>query len=114
MRIRHIWLFAVLMAMATAQPSSAKQYEASQAGGVIQLRDTARRMVVSVIPSIGNMVTEFSVNGKNVVRWPYASLEDYKARGGGASGIPFLGPWANRLDEQAFYANGKKYGSDPQ
>ena len=25
------------------------------------------------------------------------------------SGIPFLAPWANRLDETAFYANGKKY-----
>ena len=25
------------------------------------------------------------------------------------SGIPFLAPWANRLDEAAFYANGKKY-----
>ena len=24
-------------------------------------------------------------------------------------GIPFLAPWANRLDEPAFYANGKKY-----
>ena len=112
MPMRRIWVFAVLMAMATALPSSAKQYEVSQAGGVIQLRDTARQMVVSVIPSIGNMVTEFSVNGKNVLRWPYASLEDYKARGGGASGIPFLGPWANRLDEQAFYANGKKYSFD--
>ena len=28
------------------------------------------------------------------------------------SGIPFLGPWANRLDEQAFYANGKRYPFD--
>jgi aldose 1-epimerase len=28
------------------------------------------------------------------------------------SGIPFLGPWANRLDEQAFYANGKRHPFD--
>ena len=28
------------------------------------------------------------------------------------SGIPFLGPWTNRLDEQAFYANGKRYAFD--
>ncbi len=27
----------------------------------------------------------------------------------GMGGIPFLAPWANRLDETAFYANGKKY-----
>ena len=30
----------------------------------------------------------------------------------GLSGIPFMGPWANRLDEQAFYANGKRYAFD--
>jgi aldose 1-epimerase len=29
-----------------------------------------------------------------------------------AQGIPFLAPWANRLDEQAFYANGKRYAFD--
>ena len=28
------------------------------------------------------------------------------------SGIPFLAPWANRLDEEAFYANGKRYAFD--
>ena len=28
------------------------------------------------------------------------------------TGIPFMGPWANRLDEQAFYANGKRYPFD--
>ena len=35
-----------------------------------------------------------TVNGRNIL---------------GPLGIPFLGPWANRLDEQAFYANGKRY-----
>ena len=32
----------------------------------------------------------------------------------GPQGIPFLAPWANRLDEQAFYANGKRYALDMQ
>ena len=27
-------------------------------------------------------------------------------------GVPFLAPWANRLDEQAFYANGRRYAFD--
>ena len=45
------------------------------------------------------------------LRWPYASVEEFKARPA-LSGIPFLGPWANRLDEQAFYANGKRYAFD--
>ncbi|MGD1070993.1 MAG: aldose 1-epimerase [Bryobacteraceae bacterium] len=112
MQIRQVVTIAVLMALATVRPSSAKQYEARHEGDVIQLRDTSRQMVVSVVPSMGNIVSEFSVKGVNVLRWPYTSLEDYKARGGGLNGIPFLGPWANRLDEQAFYANGKKYNFD--
>ena len=46
-----------------------------------------------------------------VVRFPYASVEDFKARPGTVA-IPFLAPWANRLDEQAFYANGRRYPFD--
>jgi len=51
------------------------------------------------------------VRGQDVLRWPSASVEDFKARPM-LSGIPFLGPWANRLDQQAFYANGRKYAFD--
>jgi aldose 1-epimerase len=111
MRTKEVLLLAAL-ALATPGAAWARQYEASRTGDTIRLEDTSRRMVVSVIPSIGNIVSEFSVKGVNVLRWPYTSLEDYKARGGGLNGIPFLGPWANRLDEQAFYANGKKYAFD--
>src|SRR5262249_6462963 len=45
--------------------------------------------------------------------WPYASVDEFKARPG-MSGIPFLGPWADRLDEQAFFANGRRYAFDMQ
>ena len=38
------------------------------------------------------------VHGQEVLRWPYASVEDFKMRPA-LSGIPFVGPWANRLDE---------------
>ena len=31
----------------------------------------------------------------------------------GLNGVPLLWPYANRLEEQAFYANGKKYSFDP-
>jgi aldose 1-epimerase len=30
------------------------------------------------------------------------------------AGIPFMAPWANRLDQDAFYANGKKYLLNPE
>src|SRR5205807_39562 len=43
--------------------------------------------------------------------WPYTSVDEFKSRPA-LSGIPFVGPWANRLDEQAFYANGRKYAFD--
>ena len=39
------------------------------------------------------------------------SVSEFKARPG-LSGIPFLGPWANRLDEPAFYANGTRHAFD--
>jgi len=86
------------------------QYSAHQDGDVIRLEDGARQTVVSVMPSHGNNAFQMTVKGKNALYSPFASAAEFKARGGGtANGIPFLEPWANRLDETAFYANGKKY-----
>jgi aldose 1-epimerase len=48
------------------------------------------------------------VKGENVLRFPCADIAEFRARPG-LNGIPFHGPWANRLDEPAFYANGKRY-----
>src|SRR3954464_7949306 len=60
----------------------------------IELEDAAHRTAVAIAPSAGNPTRTMTVNGKNIL---------------GPLGIPFLAPWANRLDEQAFYANGKRY-----
>jgi aldose 1-epimerase len=95
---------------ALAAPATA-QYAVRRQDGVIQLEDAASRIVVSIAPSAGNLVFEMKVKGHEVLRFPYASLDEFTRRPG-LSGIPFLGPWANRLDEQAFYANGKKYAFD--
>jgi aldose 1-epimerase len=70
------------------------QYSAHRDGDVVRLEDAARQAVVSVTPSRGNNGATMTVKGKNVLA---------------SAGIPFLEPWANRLDEMAFYANGKKY-----
>lgn len=99
--------FAVSAATARAQA----RYTAVRKGEVVELTDTRRHATVTVLPSVGNMAISFTVNGQDVLRWPYASVEEFKARPG-LSGIPFVGPWANRLDEQAFYANGTKYNFD--
>jgi PQQ-dependent dehydrogenase (methanol/ethanol family) len=74
-------------------------YSARQSGDVVQLEDAAHRTTVSIMPSRGNVVSEMKVNGHDVIQWP-------------GGGIPLLAPWANRLDEQAFYANGKRYAFD--
>ena len=84
------------------------QYSVQKDGDVIRLEDAGRQMTVSVMPSRGNNAFDMRVNGKKVLQFPLASPEEFKRRGS-MSGIPFLAPWANRLDETAFYANGRKY-----
>ena len=91
--------------------AAAQQYSARHTGDVVQLEDTKNRTIVSIVPSVGNIAFEMKVNGINILYWPYTSVEAFKAKPG-MSAIPFLGPWANRLDEQAFYANGKRYAFD--
>src|SRR5262245_26530948 len=91
--------------------ASAQPYSVQRRGDVVQLQDAQSQTTVSILPSVGNIAFEMTVKGHDVLRWPYASIEEFKARPA-LSGIPFLGPWANRLDEQAFYANGKRYAFD--
>ena len=104
-------LATTLLLTALAAPALAGPYSARRVGDVVRLEDTQRQTVVSILSSVGNVTFEMKVKGQNVLRWPYASLEDFKSRPA-LNGIPFLGPWANRLDEQAFYANGKRYAFD--
>src|SRR5450759_673963 len=102
---------AVVILVLSISHAYAQQYTARHIGDVVQLEDTKNQTVVSIIPSVGNIAFEMKVKGINVLRWPYASLEDFKARPG-LSALPFVGPWMGRLDEQAFYANGKRYAFD--
>jgi aldose 1-epimerase len=97
---------AFLLALSTLP--AAAQYSVRRIGEVVQLVDAAAQTTVSVLTSVGNLAFEMKVKGQNVIHFPYASVEEFK-KNPGLNGIPFLGPWANRLDEQAFYANGKKY-----
>jgi aldose 1-epimerase len=79
---------------------------------VVRLTDTAARIEVSIAPSIGNIAYDMQVNGKPILLPPPASLADWKAKPSQA-GIPFLAPWANRLDGDAYWANGTKYLLNP-
>ena len=101
----------VLVALAIATPAMAQRYTAAQQGEVVTLADRAADAVVTIVPSVGNIAVEMKIKGHNVLRYPQGSVAEFKARPG-ATGIPFMGPWANRLDEQAFYANGRRYAFD--
>ncbi|HVW07342.1 MAG TPA: aldose 1-epimerase [Bryobacteraceae bacterium] len=98
---------AALIAIFCSLPAAA-QYSAKQDGDVVHLEDGKHHTVVSIITSVGNVAYEMKVNGTNVLYFPAVTPEAYKQRPA-LAGIPFLAPWANRLDEPAFYANGKKY-----
>ncbi len=101
----------LLWGMVMTVPATAQPYDARRNGDIVQLEDKASQTVVSIITSVGNMAYEMSVKGHNILRFPFASIDDFRARPG-RIGIPFLAPWGNRLDEQAFYANGKRYAFD--
>ena len=103
-----VWCFAA------AAPAGAQPYAARRDGDVVHLEDTKNQIVVSIITSVGMMAYEMKVKGHDVLRFPFKSIDEFKARPTGLHGIPLLAPWANRLDEQAFYANGKRYPFDMQ
>ena len=78
---------------------------------VVLLTDTSHKTEVTVLPSIGNMAYRMMVNGKNAFYNPTEDLAALKAKPA-MGGVPFLWPWANRIDQTSFYANGKKYSFD--
>lgn len=86
------------------------RYTVKTEGDVVQLRDSQSQTVVSVLTPVSNAY-EMVVKGQNVIRMPIKSVDEMRARPG-LNGIPLLAPFANRLDETAFYANGKKYNFD--
>src|SRR5580765_6055486 len=108
-RLQSLALTAALVCPFAA-PAAAQRYTAKQNGDVIDLADTTAQMDVSVVWSLSN-AWRIEVKGHSLVRQPTGTLEEFIARPG-LAGMPFLAPFANRLDDTAFYANGKKYNFD--
>lgn len=79
---------------------------------VVRLADRAAGVSVSIAPRIGNIAFEFQIGGKNAFWFPFDSVGDFAAEPR-LCGNPFLSPWANRLDEHAFYAGDAKYHLNP-
>jgi len=74
----------------------------------VQLADAAAATTLSIAPGTGNMAYEWTVRGRNFLYFPFAGLAEFAQRPRMCA-VPFLAPWANRLDGDAFWANGKRY-----
>jgi aldose 1-epimerase len=98
--------------MAAAQNYTA-QKTSDHGVDIIRLTDAAHGVEVSIAPSIGNRAYEMKVHGKNILYMPAPDVSQLKQRPG-LSGIPFLAPWANRMADGGFWANGKKYTFNPE
>ena len=104
-------LLAALVRFPTVAGTAAQAaYSAVTTGDVVQLQDTRAGIVVPVVTTLSNAY-EMVVKSQQVIRKTFTEVADFRARPG-LNGIPLLAPFANRLDETAFYANGKKYSFD--
>jgi aldose 1-epimerase len=79
---------------------------------VVQLGDPTGEVRVSLATSVGNIAYEFSVLGRNRLWFPYSGPAEFRADPK-LCGIPFLAPWANRLDGDTYWVNGNNYRLNP-
>lgn len=76
---------------------------------IVQLRDTEQDLLVSVIPSHGNIAYELLHGDAN---WLWSPFNDPPTEMNGSAslfGIPLLSPWANRLSSDSYSVNGADY-----
>jgi len=102
-------VFGALLSMVV--DAHAARYTVKQTGDIVELQDAVAQMKVSVFTPVNNAF-EVQVKGQDLIRKSFLSPEQFKTGSPGLNGVPLLWPFANRLDEQAFYANGTKYTFD--
>jgi aldose 1-epimerase len=104
---RVIPVLCLMAAICVAQNYTAERI--SQYGVVmVRLKDLAGAVEVTVAPSLGNRAVQVKVHGQDILYHPPLDSPD-SSKKPRLGGVPFLAPWADLLDEQAFYANGKRY-----
>jgi aldose 1-epimerase len=79
---------------------------------IVRLTDPEHLTVVSIATDFGNNAYSMTVRGQEILYKPAPDLEAWRAKPG-LGGVPLLSPWANRIDGDAYYANGKKYLLNP-
>ena len=75
---------------------------------VVRLSDAVRQAEVAIAITVGNMAYQFRKGGENILWFPYAGPAGMQSKPA-FCGIPFLAPWANRLDGDAYWVNGRHY-----
>jgi aldose 1-epimerase len=88
----------------------AASYSAVTTGDIVRLEDTRAGIVVPVVIPMSNAY-EMVVKGHQIIRKTFKEPGEFREKPG-LNGVPLLAPFANRLDEPAFYANGRKYNFD--
>jgi aldose 1-epimerase len=117
------WLLPGALFLMSMSPANLKQSEAFPKVNftaqqisvdgvpVVRLADARRGIEVSILPSLGNIASEMKIHGENILYFPDGKLSDFQKKPM-QTGIPFLAPWANRMDSDGFWANGKRYNFD--
>jgi aldose 1-epimerase len=109
---RDIVAFAIALSILPAEGLAVGKYSVSkkivEGYATYHLLDSTRHMDFGVVPELGNLGYEFKVNGKDVLI-PPESLKSYVGKHRFCCGSPFLWPWANRIDRDYYYFQGKKY-----
>src|SRR5215471_5348945 len=100
-------IFALFPMIAFAQNYTAARITDHEVP-IVRLTDAAHGVEVSVAPGIGNRAYEMKVHGKNILYFPFTDVGEFQKRPR-LCGIPFLAPWAELLNDPAFWANDKKY-----
>jgi aldose 1-epimerase len=79
----------------------------------VTLEDAGRDMQATIVPAFGNNLCVFKVKGHNIMWNPLPTVAEAKARPM-QIGNPLLAPWANRIDQDAYWINGRKYLLNPE
>jgi aldose 1-epimerase len=106
---RAIALFGLLISTVALAQNYTAEKTSDHGVPIVRLTDGANGVVVSIVPSVGNRAYEMKVHGQNVLWFPTDDVSQFVKRPE-LGGVPLLAPWADILDEQAFWANGKRYG----
>lgn len=110
--VRLLSIVSFLLPLAIMAQNFTASKTVEQGLEVVHLSDAGRGMEVTIVPSVGNRAVEFKIHGKNILFFPFSDMAAFQ-KNPGLNGIPFLAPWANRLDEAGFWSGNMWFALNP-